>query len=101
VELPHIRDVYNSLTEEYPDVQVIAVEINDDREGAEAFIEENNLDFIFSEADRDFVKEKFNTAGYPNNFIIDRDKTIKMHKLGFRPGDEKVIKEELLTLLKQ
>lgn len=99
MELPHIRDIYNELSADHPDLQIIAVEINDDRAGAETFIAENNLEFIFAEADRAFVKEHFNTAGYPNSFIIDRDKVITHHHLGFKEGQEESIKEELLSEL--
>lgn len=94
-----MKEVFNELSTSHPDLQIAAIEINDDRAGAEAFIEEHELNFIFSEADRDFVKEHFNTEYYPNTFIIDRDAVIRDHKVGFKVGDEVGIKEKLLTLL--
>ncbi len=100
MELPHVQKIYENLSEKFDDFQVLAVEINDDREGADLFIEENGLTFIFSEADRVFVTEKFNTAGFPNSFIINRDAAITLHKLGFRDGDEVSLAEKLLEELK-
>ena len=99
MELPHVQKIYENFSEKFDDFQVLAVEINDDREGADLFIEENGLTFIFSEADRAFVTEKFNTAGFPNSFIINRDAVITMHKLGFRDGDEVTLAENLLKEL--
>ncbi len=99
MELPHVQKIYEKLSKKYDDLQIIAVEINDDREGADKFIEENGLTFIFAAADREFVKEKFNTAYYPNTFIIGRDSRIKQHHVGFRDGQEETLERELLTEL--
>jgi peroxiredoxin len=101
VELPHVQKIYQNLSKQHDDLQILAVEINDDRKGAETFIKENRLTFQFAEADRDFVKATFNTAGYPNTFIIDRDGKIRQHHLGFRDGQEAQIEEELLAVLKK
>jgi peroxiredoxin len=99
LELPSINQVYNELSPNHENLQVVAVEINNDRAGADTFIQENGLNFTFSEADRAFVKKHFNTAGYPNSFIIDQEGIIREHKLGFRNGDEITIKNKLLELL--
>jgi len=99
VELPHVQKIFERLSKKYDDLQIIAVEINDDRQGADKFIEENGLTFIFAGADRDFVKEKFNTAYYPNTFIIGRDSRIKQHHVGFRDGQEETFEKELLDVL--
>ena len=101
MELPHVQKIYQKLSEQHDDLQVLAVEINDDRKGADTFIKENELTFRFAEADRDFVKANFNTAGYPNTFIIDREGKIRQHHLGFRNGQETQIEEELLVELKK
>ena len=100
MELPHVQEMYEEL-KEHEAFQVLAVEINDDREGAEAFIEENGLTFIFAEADRNFVETKFNTAYYPNSFLIGMDSRIKQHWVGFREGQEEVVKEAVLEALKE
>ncbi|MFC1628591.1 TlpA family protein disulfide reductase [Gemmatimonadota bacterium] len=98
MELPHVQEMYAEL-KEHEDLQIIAVEINDDREGADTFIEENGLTFIFTEANRAFVESKFNTAGYPNSFLIGKDSRIREHWLGFREGQEVTIMEAILKAL--
>lgn len=99
MELPQIQKLKEKFAE-HKDLQFVAIEINNDRVNAEKFIKKESLEFIFSEADRDFVKKYFNTAGYPNSFIIGKDLKIKAHHRGFRPGDEKKIAKELLAELK-
>ena len=82
------------------DLQILAVEINDDREGADTFIDEHELTFIFTEADRAFVESRFNTSGYPNSFLIGKDSRIKQHWRGFQEGQETVIRDAILRELK-
>jgi len=101
VELPHVQTIYEKLHEEHPDFQVLAVEINEDRDGADEFVAEHELTFIFASADRDFVGEKFNTAYYPNTFLIDREGRIRQHHVGFSDGDEENLEREILDLLQE
>jgi len=98
VELPHVQELYTELKEN-KDFQVLAVEINDDRDGADTFIEENGLTFLFATADRNFVETKFNTAGYPNSFLIGKDNRIKQHWRGFTDGQEEMIRTAVLEEL--
>ncbi len=101
MELPHIQTMYEKLHPEHPYFQVLAVEINNDRDGADAFIAQHGLTFIFASADRAFVGEKFNTAYYPNTFIIGRDSRIKQHHVGFRDSDAENLERELLAELEK
>jgi len=98
VELPHVQTMYGEL-KDHEDLQILAVEINDDREGADTFIEEHGLTFTFAEANRAFVESKFNTSGYPNSFLIGKDGRIKQHWRGFRDGQETMIKDAIVEEL--
>ena len=97
MELPYVQKIYEKYSDQ--GFQVVAIEINNDRKGAEKFIKENGLTFIFSEADRKFVKDYFNTAIYPNSFIIGKDSRIKQHHIGFKKGDEVKLEKEILAEL--
>lgn len=96
--MPRLKQVVGALGR---DLQVLAVEINNDRETAEKFIAENSLDFVFAYADRAFVKKYFNTAGYPNSFMIDRSGVIREHKMGFKMGQEVGMMQTLQALLEE
>jgi len=98
VELPHVQKIYEKLNKT-EDLQILAVEINDDREGAETFIKEHGLTFIFAEANREFVETNFNTSGYPNTFLIDREGRIRQHHRGFREGQQVELEKEIVEEL--
>lgn len=98
MELPLVKQIQEELKDR-PELQILAVEINDDRAGADRFIAENDLHFIFATADRDFVETNFDTRGYPNSFIIGKDGRLKQHHLGFRAEMAPTLKEELLAEL--
>ena len=99
MELPHVQELVEEL-KNHEEFQVLAVEINDDRAGADRFIEEHELTFIFADADRNFVETKFNTAYYPNSFLIGKDSRIKQHWVGFRDGQEEVVRTAIMEELK-
>ena len=98
LELPKLKQVTGALGR---DLQVIAVEINNDKEGAEEFIYNNSLPFTFASADRVFVKKYFNTEGYPNTFLIDREGVIRQHELGYQAGQELDYLNKLQELLEE
>ena len=98
MELPHIKQLAGALGR---DLQVFAVEINNDRATAEKFIAEHSLPFIFAYADRVFVKKYFNTGGYPNAFMIDRKGVIRDHTLGFQAGQEVTMMQKLQELIEE
>ncbi len=98
MELPHVQKILEKLNKN-DGLQILAVEINDDREGAEEFIKEHSLTFTFAEADRNFVETNFNTSGYPNSFLIGRDGRIRQHHRGFREGQEVQLEKEILEEL--
>ena len=97
-ELPRLKTIADELNND--DFQILAIEINLDREGADKFIAKHGLDFTFGSADRIFVKKYFNAAGYPNSFIIGKDGKIIKHKAGFKVGDEVHLEEIFTDLLK-
>lgn len=98
MELPRLKQVAGALGS---GLQVLAVEINNDRPRAEEFIAEHSLPFIFAAADRVFVKRYFNTGGYPNTFMIDRNGVIREHKLGFEMGQEVGMMMKLQELIEE
>ena len=100
MELPLVQKIYEDLKKP-EELQIVAVEINEDREGSEKFIKENGLTFIFAEANRKFVESNFNTAGYPNTFLIGKDSRIRQHHRGFRSGQEEQLQQEIVEELKK
>ena len=45
------------------------------------------------------IGNKYNVRNYPTSFLIAPDGKIVKATMGYRPGDEKVLEEEILALL--
>ena len=100
MELPRLQPLY----EKYKDqgFEVIAVESKRDTERATKFIEEKGLSYTLvenGEEDNEVVASIFKVRSFPTSFVIDREGKVMFYHLGFEPGDEEHIEEEILELL--
>ena len=100
MELPRLQPLF----EKYQDqgFNVIAVEAYRDTKRAQKFIEDKGLTYTFlenGEDDAEVVQSLFGVRGYPTSFVIDREGRIMYAHLGFEPGDEDTLEEEILSLL--
>ncbi len=100
MELPRLQPQF----EKYQDqgLDVIAVEAYRDTKRAQKFIEDKGLTYTFlenGEDDFEVVQSLFGVRGYPTSFLIDRDGRVMYAHLGFEPGDEVTLEEEILSLL--
>ncbi len=100
MELPRLQPLY----EKYKDqgFEVIAVESKRDTERATKFIEEKGLGYTLvenGEEDNEVVASIFKVRSFPTSFVIDREGKVMFYHLGFEPGDEEHIEEEILKLL--
>jgi peroxiredoxin len=100
VELPRLQPLY----EKYKDqgFEIIAVDGKRDTERATAFIEENGLTYTMlenAEGDDEVVGNLYKVRAYPSSFLIDRDGKVMYFHLGFEPGDEVHLEEEIQSLL--
>ena len=100
MELPRLQPLYEKYNDQ--GLEIVAVEAFRDTERAKAFIEKNGLTYTFLENGEDgdeVVEEIFGVWGFPTSFLIDRQGRILFAHLGFEPGDEDTIEEEILKLL--
>lgn len=100
MELPRLQPLHDKYNEK--GLQIIAVESYRDTERAKKFIEEKGLTYLClenGEEDGEVVKDTFKVLGYPTSYLIDRDGRIQYAHLGFEPGDEEKLEEEILSLL--
>jgi len=100
VEFPRLQALY----EKYQDqgFEIIAIEGMRDTERAKKFIEKNGLTFTTIEnpaGDAEVVQSVYKVSGYPTSFLINREGKIMYFHNGFEEGDEKVIEEEIQSLL--
>lgn len=100
MELPRLEQLWNDYREK--GFSVVAIEANQDREGAEKFIGENKLTFTFVEdleGDGEVVQNIFGVRGFPTTFVINRKGKVLYAHLGFSEGDEAMLEEQIKQLL--
>ena len=100
MELPRLQPLHEAYRDQ--GLEVIAVEAYRDTKRAQKFIEDKGLTYTFlenGEGDEDVVQSIFGVRGYPTSFVIDRDGRIMYAHLGFEPGDEVTLEEEIQSLL--
>jgi peroxiredoxin len=100
VELPRLEPIWNRYRDE--GFAILAIEANQETEGALKFIEEKGLTYTFVEDVEDeptVVRDTLGVEGFPTSYIVDRKGRILYRHLGFDEGDEKTIEEEVKRLL--
>jgi peroxiredoxin len=100
VELPRLQPLF----EKYQDqgFNVIAVEAYRDTKRAQKLIEDKALTYTFlenGEDDSEVVQSQFGVRWYPTSFVIDREGRIMYAHVGFEPGDEVALEQEIQSLL--
>jgi len=100
VELPRLQPLYEKYNGQ--GFEIIAVDGKRDTERATKFIEENGLTYTMlenGEGDDEVVGSIYKVRAYPTSFLIDRDGKVMYFHLGFEPGDEEHLEDEIQSLL--
>jgi len=100
VELPRLEPLWNKYKDQ--GLAVLAIEANQETEGALKFIDEKGLTYTFVEdvdADETVVGDTLGVQGFPTSYIVDRQGRILYRHLGFDVGDEEKIEKEIVKLL--
>ena len=97
--MPRLQPLY----EKYRDrgFDIVAVEATHDTERAKKLIAGKGLTFTFLEDtdEANVVRGTFGVHEFPTSFLIGRDGRVMYYHLGFDPGDEDRLAEEIETLL--
>ena len=100
MELPRLEPLWNKYKDR--GLAVMAIESNQETEGALKFIDEKGLTYTFVEDVDDeptVVRDTLGVQGFPTSYIVDRQGRILYRHLGFDEGDEKKIEQEIRKLL--
>ncbi len=100
MELPRLQPLYETYKDQ--GFSVVVVDGKRMTDLATKFIEKNGLTYTAlenGEDDAEVVKSLFLVQSYPTSFLIDRDGRVVYSHLGFEPGDEEHLAEEIESLL--
>jgi len=98
-ELPHLHELYLKYRDR--GFQVVAVSEDSPRSLAKvrSFVAGNKYEFLVLLDENGTVQRKFNFRAIPYTILLDRDGHVIHSRMGYRPGDERVLEEKLLALL--
>ena len=100
MELPRLEPLWQKYKDQ--GLTVIAIESQQDREGALEFIAENGLTYPMLEdleGEGNVCADKLQIYGYPTSYLVDRTGQIMYSHLGFDEGDEVKLEKEIKKLL--
>ena len=80
-------------------IEIVTVNIDDDRANAEAFIKSNGLQQLTVVPDTDkSIVGKYEPPKMPSSFVVDRSGVVRVVNAGFDDGDEAKIEKQLSQL---
>jgi peroxiredoxin len=100
VELPRLQPLYETYKDQ--GFNVVVVDGKRQTDLAKKFIAKHELTYPAlenGEDDAEVVKSVFQVQSFPTSFLIDREGRVMYSHLGFEPGDEEHLAEEIETLL--
>jgi len=98
-ELPHLDDLYQKYKER--GFQLVAISEDSPRSlsKVKSFVAGNRYEFLVLLDENSTVQRKFNFRAIPYTILLDRDGHVVHSRMGYRPGDERILEEKLLALL--
>lgn len=97
--LDHVRDMYKDLKEK--GLEVIAVNEDDPRNVSKVkpMVSSHRWNFIILLDANKQVKRLYHVAAFPTTFVLDHKGNIRHTHIGYTPGSEKELREEIEKLL--
>jgi peroxiredoxin len=98
VEIPHLKEFHDK----YQDQGLIlwGVSLDNKEEKMMEFIQKLNINYTILLGNQ-AVANKYNVQGIPTTFLYDKKNRIAYKHVGFAPGMEKQLEEEILELLNE
>ena len=93
--------LYQKLRDEFPraDFEVVAVNVDEDKQDALAFLERIPLQFMLLYDDGGKVAASYALKGMPSSYLIDRDGNVASRHVGFQRKDLAPLREHIMRLI--
>jgi hypothetical protein len=98
VEFPYIEQIHQKYKDQ--PFSVLAVESKGDRTGARDMIEENHYSFTILFDTEAVHRDNYRVFAFPTTYILDTDGNIIFRHIGFYPGMEIIMENEIRELLR-
>lgn len=97
-ELAH----FDAFQKKYPDVTFLMITIDAPKSTARAKAEVKSKQYTFTTLfdTNQTVKGKLNVSSIPHTFVVDKDGKIAYEHMGYNVGDEILLEEEILKVMK-
>ncbi|HVY29731.1 MAG TPA: TlpA disulfide reductase family protein [Polyangiaceae bacterium] len=82
------------------DLVVVGVSQDDDSKGIAAFLSETGAKFPVVWDDGKAVAKSYDPPSMPTAFVIDKSGIVRFVHVGYRPGDEATLEDEVRSLLR-
>jgi thiol-disulfide isomerase/thioredoxin len=93
--------LYQKLRDEFPrtDFEVVAVNVDDEKQDALAFLERIPLQFPLLHDEGGKVAAAYALKGMPSSYLIDRDGNVASRHVGFQRKDLAPLREHIVRLI--
>ncbi len=79
--------------------EILAINVDENTEEAKSFLTQNPVDYKMAFDPEGDCPQKFAVKAMPSSYLIDKTGKIRLVHLGFRDEDQKLIEEQVSTLL--
>ena len=96
---PWMKSLQERFTED--GFEVIAINLDRDRQAAEAFLAEAEPNFAVVFDPRGKLAETYDLQGMPTTLLFDREGTLRTTRVGFKPSETEAILAQIEALLEE
>lgn len=79
--------------------EIIAINVDENTEEAKQFLTNNPVDYLIAFDSNGNCPSAFDVKAMPSSYLVDKTGKIRLVHLGFRDGDETIIREHVTKLL--
>jgi peroxiredoxin len=79
--------------------EILAINVDENIEEAKSFLTQNPVDYKMAFDPEGDCPQKFAVKAMPSSYLIDKTGKIRLVHLGFRDEDQKLIEEQVSSLL--
>jgi len=95
--MPFLNALRNELVSQ--GFEIIAINVDDDREGALAFLKAYPVDYLLGFDSSGVCPSTFDVKAMPSSYFIDKQGRVRDIHLGYRENDQRYIRNKITELL--